>query len=271
MRRLAKGQALHVRIQDASQVIPETTSANILCDLPGDGSSDEWIIVGGHYDGHDIAQGAMDNLSATAVILELARAFRPYAGTFQRNLRFICFACEEIGVTGSTCYVNLHRHEMKDVALMINLELGGLANKEGTQHAAFTVFQPPTLKDVLQKFADEIDYPMPISEGTSAASDHWPFYMQGVPTIYMQAEETPQRLVVGRGWGHTTADTMDKVDHRNLQEGAMVAARLLLRVANHEGPLAAHTPLDQILAHLEKTNMKKELEIQKKWHPHTVR
>ncbi len=271
MRRLAKGQALHVRIQDASQVIPETTSANILCDLPGDGSSDEWIIVGGHYDGHDIAQGAMDNLSATAVILELARAFRPYAGTFQRNLRFICFACEEIGVTGSTCYVNLHRHEMKDVALMINLELGGLANKEGTQHAAFTVFQPPTLKDVLQKFADEVDYPMPISEGTSAASDHWPFYMQGVPTIYMQAEETPQRLVVGRGWGHTTADTMDKVDHRNLQEGAMVAARLLLRVANHEGPLAAHTPLDQILVHLEKTNMKKELEIQKKWHPHTVR
>jgi hypothetical protein len=271
MRRLSKGQSLHVRIRDASRVTPEATSANVLCDLPGDGRTDEWIVVGGHYDGHDIAQGALDNLSATAVILDLARAFKPYAGTFKRNLRFIWFACEEIGVTGSTCYVDLHRDEMKDVALMVNMELGGLATKEGPQHAAFTVFQPPTLKDALRKFADEIDYPLPIAEGTSAASDHWPFYMQGVPTIYMHAEETPQRLIVGRGWGHTTADTMDKVDHRNLQEGAMVAARLLLRVANQDGTLAEHTPLETILAHLEKINMKRELEIQKKWHPHSVR
>ncbi len=271
MRRLAKGKSLQVRITDESRVIPDTTSANILCDLPGDGSKDEWIIIGGHFDGHDIAQGAMDNLSAAAVIMELARTLKPYEVMFKRNIRFICFACEEIGVTGSTCYVDLHQDEMKDVAIMVNLELGGLANKEGTQHTAFTVFQPPELKDVLSNFADEIHYPLTISEGTSAASDHWPFYMQGVPTIYMHAEQSRQRLIVGRGWGHTTADTMDKVDHRNLQEGAMIAARLLLRLANQEEQLATHTPLKVIIEHLDKKNMKKMLETQKKWHPHSVR
>lgn len=271
MLRLAKGRPFKVRFRDESRVIPETISANIIADLPGSSKKDEWIVVGGHYDGHDIAQGAMDNLSGTAVTIERARALKKYEGRFKRSIRFICFACEEIGVTGATCYVDQHQGEMEEIAIMVNLELGGLANKDGTKHAALTVYQPPELKGRLKAFSDEIQYPMNIYEGTSAASDHWPFYMQGVPTIYLHAEPSPQRLVVGRGWGHTSADTMDKVDPRNLQEGAMVMARLLLRLANQEERVAEHTPLDEIVKHLEETGMKKALEIQKKWHPHSVR
>jgi hypothetical protein len=271
MRRLAKGKPLRVRIGNESRIIPETESANIIADLPGSSKKGEWIVVGGHYDGHDIAQGAMDNLSGTVATLELARVLKKYEGKFKRSIRFICFACEEIGVTGSTCYVDLHKDEMKNTAVMVNLELGGLANKEGTQHAAFTVFQPPGLKAMLEKFSEEIGYPMTISTGTSAASDHWPFYMQGVPTATMGSEPSPQQLIVGRGWGHTTADMMDKVDPRNMQEGVMVLARLILRIANQEEKIAKHTPLEDIIAHLEKAKMKGTLEVEKKWHPHSVR
>jgi Iap family predicted aminopeptidase len=271
MLRLAKGRTLRVRIQDGSRVRPDSVSANIVADLPGSSKRDEWIVVGGHYDGHDIAQGAMDNLSGATVTMELARVLRKYEGKFKRSIRFICFGCEEIGVTGSTSYVDQHQDEMKDTAIMINLELGGLANKDGTKHAAFTVYQPPGLKEMLEEFSEEIGYPLPVLRGTSAASDHWPFYMQGVPAIYLHAEPSPESLIVGRGWGHTTADMMDKVDPRNLQEGAMVLARLMLRLANQEEEIAEHTPLDEIIEHLEKTGMRKNLEIQKKWHPNSVR
>ena len=154
---------------------------------------------------------------------------------------------------------------------MLNLELGGLVSKDGTQHAAFTLFQPTSLKEKLEEFTDEICYPMTVSTGTSAASDHWPFYMQGIPAITMGAEPSPARLIVGRGWGHTTADMMDKVDPRNLQEGVMVIARLVLRLANQEEKIADHTPLEEIIARLEKNGMKKTLEIQKKWHPHSTK
>jgi len=271
MLRLARGKPLKVRFRDESRVIPNSVSANIIADLQGSSKEDEWIVVGGHYDGHDIAQGAMDNLSGTAVIMELARVLKRYEGMFKRSIRFICFGCEELAVTGSTCYVDQHQAETDDIAIMINMELGGLANKDGTKHAAFTVYQPPELEDMLKAFSDEIQYPTSVSKGTSAASDHWPFYMQGVPTIYMHSETSPQRLVVGRGWGHTSADTMEKVDPRNLQEGAMVMARLLIRLANQEEKIAEHTPLDDIIEHLEETGMKKTLEIQKKWHPNSVR
>jgi len=61
------------------------------------------------------------------------------------------------------------------------------------------------------------------------------------------------------------------VDPRNLQEGLMVIARLVLRLANQEEKIADHTPLEEIIAHLERTGIKKTLEIQKKWHPHSTR
>lgn len=269
MLRLAEGSTLKVKVKDESVIVPDSESANIVAELQG--QSNEWIVIGGHYDGHDISQGAMDNLSGTVVTMELARALKPFEGNLKRGIRFICFACEEIGVTGSTCYVADHVDEMDKVAIMVNLELGGLAYKEGTQHAAFTVYQPPEMKKWLKEFVDEVQYPTSVSEGTSAASDHWPFYMQGVPAIYLHAEPSMQQLVVGRGWGHTTADMMDKVDPRNLQEGAMLLSRMLLRMATQEDKIAEHTSLEKIIEHLEKTGMKQTLEIQKKWHPDSPR
>ncbi|MCK4439303.1 M28 family peptidase, partial [Candidatus Bathyarchaeota archaeon] len=95
MRRLAKGRPLKARIKNGSEIVPDTESANIVCELPGSSKKDEWIVVGGHYDGHDIAQGAMDNLSGTVVTMELARVLKRYEGKFKRSIRFNCFACEE--------------------------------------------------------------------------------------------------------------------------------------------------------------------------------
>jgi Zn-dependent M28 family amino/carboxypeptidase len=173
MLRIAKSKPFMVRFKDASRLIPNSISANIIAELPG--KTEEWIVVGGHYDSHDIAQGAMDNLSATAVIMEVARALQKYRGTFRRGIRFIAFGCEEIGVTGSTCYVELHQNELKKIAIMVNLELGKLAQKDGTQHVAFRFCHQPKLEDILKKFSEEIKYSMIITKETSTASDHWPF------------------------------------------------------------------------------------------------
>jgi Zn-dependent M28 family amino/carboxypeptidase len=203
--------------------------------------------------------------------MEMARVFKPLEGKLRRGIRFICFGCEELGVTGSTCYVAGHLDEVERTAIMVNLELGGLSYREGEKHAAFTVYQPKELKGYLQGFLEEVGYPTSVQEETSAASDHWPFYMQGVPTIYLHEEPSMRHLVEGRGWGHTTADTMDKVDPRNLVEGSVLLSRLLLRLATQDEKIASRTPLDRIVAHLEKTGMRKTLEIEKKWHPESPR
>ncbi|UCH01647.1 MAG: M28 family peptidase [Candidatus Bathyarchaeota archaeon] len=269
MLRLAKSKQFKVRFKDESRLIPNSISANVVAELPG--KTEEWLVVGGHYDGHDIAQGAMDNLSAIAVIMEVARVLEKYRGTFRRSIRFIAFGCEEIGVTGSTCYVDQHQNELKKITIMVNLELGRLAQKDGTQHVAFRFCQQPQLEKMLKKFSEEIKYPMIITKETSTASDHWPFYMRGVPAINMREEPSPQLQTLGRGWGHTSADTMDKVDARNLHEGAMVLGRLLIRLASWNGKIAEHISIEEIVKTLEDTELKKHLEIQKMWHPYSVR
>lgn len=268
MLRLADNHPFTVRIKDTSQVIPNQISRNIIADLPGRRQATEWIIVGGHYDGHDIAQGAMDNLSAIAVILEVAKHLQKYKNRFRRNIRFIAFGCEELGVTGSTRYVEQHPNQLKHIALMINLELGGLAYAKGTQHVAFTIHQPPQLMTSLQHFSSIIQYPLHLEEKITTASDHWPFYLQGIPTISMHAEPSIERQIVGRGWGHTTADTMDKVDPRNLQEGAMILARLIIRLANEKQTLGDHTPITDVEQHLVTSGMKPILELQRQWPSH---
>lgn len=265
MLRLADNHPFTVRIRDTSQVIPNQVSRNIIADLPGQSQADEWIVVGGHYDGHDIAQGAMDNLSAIAVIMELAKHLQKFTNRFRRHIRFIAFGCEELGVTGSTRYVEQHPNQLKHIALMINLELGGLAYAKGTQHVAFTIHQPSQLTTSLQRFSHDIRYPLHLDEKITTASDHWPFYLRGIPTISMHAEPSIERQIVGRGWGHTTADTMDKVDPRNLHEGAMVLARLLIRLANDKQTLGAHTAVPDVEQRLTTSGMKPILQMQRQW------
>lgn len=128
------------------------------------------------------------------------------------------------------------------------------------------IWQTSQIHENMLILADEIGSRFP---GTP--SDHWPFVMQGIPAIYMHEEPNIRQLVQGRGWGHTTADYMDKVDPRNLQEGTMLMARLLLRLATQRTKIARHTPLKKIVKSLEKSGMKKTLEIQLKWHPDSPR
>jgi len=65
----------------------------------------------------------------------------------------------------------------------------------------------------------------------TAFSDHFPFFMTGVPTGGMQSAE---RSLAGRGYGHTQHDTVDKVDLTSLREASTLAARLALRMASEE-------------------------------------
>jgi hypothetical protein len=98
------------------------SSRNVLAALPGDGDlAGEWLVVGAHYDHigfrgleNEIGgpnNGADDNASGTALLLELARALRTYvdgngmADTPRRSVLFAGFGAEEEGLLGSCYYV----------------------------------------------------------------------------------------------------------------------------------------------------------------------
>jgi len=115
---------------------------------------------------------------------------------------------------------------------------------------------------------------MNVRTSVSTASDHWPFYMQRVPAVSYASTADPVVAAMvaaqGRGFGHTSADTVDKVDHRGLKEAAMVLAQFLVKLANMD-VISKRMSMKEIVDYLERGGVAEELRIQKKWHPETAR
>ncbi len=87
----------------------------------------------------------------------------------------------------------------------------------------------PELGDLFKSWSDEMALEYEVGQSVHAFSDHFPFFMAGVPTGGMQAV---RRSMEGRGYGHTRYDTLDKVSLTSLREAAAMAARLALRIAS---------------------------------------
>ena len=112
-------------------------SQNVVGVLRGEGSlRDEWVVIGAHYDhvgvrNGQIYNGADDNASGTAGLLELARLLADYRsdGGFgsehRRSLMFIAFGAEELGLVGSNLYCREPLVPLSSVAAMINLDMIG--------------------------------------------------------------------------------------------------------------------------------------------------
>src|SRR6202158_2247993 len=113
------------------------TVNNVLAYLPG--KTDEYVILGAHYDhlgrgqSHSMAPsqigqihpGADDNASGTAGVLELARLFAPLKGQLQRGILFANFAGEELGLLGSAAWVKNPTLPLDKAVAMLNMDMIG--------------------------------------------------------------------------------------------------------------------------------------------------
>ena len=201
------------------------TSWNVVADLPGKGNPEEMVVLGCHYDGHDISQGAVDPASGMVLVIEAARVLALYAGEeLKRTIRFLGFGTEEIGLTGAFRYADAHEDELDGVRFMYNLDAAGGSSRKGV-----VLHRWQDLAPFFRDAANELAGDVPVGQHMHPYSDHFPFVLKGVPTGHMGDPEAPPS---GRGFGHTAYDTLDKVELENLRKGSAVAARLALRIAN---------------------------------------
>ena len=213
---------LHVRTTDINEA---QTSWNVIGDLPGNESPDEMVIVGCHYDGHDISQGAHDPASGMVSVIEASRVLSRYAANIlKRTVRFIAFGTEEIGLTGAFRYVSAHNDELDKIRFMFNMDASGGAGRKG-----IGLHQWEELESFFKEAAKDMAAEIPIGQKLNSYSDHFPFVLKGVPSGDMSDPEAPPH---GRGFGHTAYDTLEKVELENLRTASAVGARLALRIAN---------------------------------------
>ena len=201
------------------------TSWNVVADLPGHENSEEMIILGCHYDGHDISQGAHDPASGMVSVIEAARALSTYAAdSLRRTVRFIAFGTEEIGLTGAFRYVDAHDSELDNIRFMLNMDAAGGASRKGIVLHCWDTLEP-----FFNIARQQMHAEMPVGQKVHSYSDHFPFFLKGVPSCHMGDPEAPPS---GRGFGHTAYDTLEKVKLENLRAASSVGARVALRCAN---------------------------------------
>ena len=97
---------LSVEIQDFPMG-GNNSSDNVIATLTGQVDSNEFVIIGGHYDSYawgDEEPGADDNASGTAGVMEIARILSQFE--FERSIIFCAFSAEEYGLYGSEAYAS---------------------------------------------------------------------------------------------------------------------------------------------------------------------
>jgi hypothetical protein len=169
---------------------------NVLAYL--DNKAERTVVIGGHYDhlglGDDggsldahsqgqIHNGADDNASGTAGVLELAAYYSGNKEQEPFNFLFICFSGEELGLFGSNYFCEHPLIDLKKVQCMINMDMIGRLNKD---KPALTISGAGTAAEfipILERFRSKA-MDLQLDSAGVGPSDHTSFYNKQVPALH---------------------------------------------------------------------------------------
>ena len=206
-------------LQVSGKIDIEQTHArvnNVLAYLPG--KTDQYIIIGAHYD-HlgrgdsnslapsqigQIHPGADDNASGTAGVLELARMFAPLKGKLDRGILFASFSGEELGLLGSAEWVKEPTLPLDKCIAMLNMDMIGRIKDNKVYIGG--VGTGSTFKADLEQAekASQSGFKFEYSAGGYSASDHTSFVAKKVPVLFFFSGLHADY--------HKPSDTWDKIN-----------------------------------------------------------
>ncbi len=196
---------------------------NVVAILRGARDGDEHVAIGAHYDhvgmggGLDFFtgrgkfhNGADDNASGTAALLEVAEAFAELAREGRRpdrSIVFCFFDAEENGLVGSEAYAADPALPIAGCIAMINMDMVGRARRSRLNVLA-AASGGAALEDLVRSSGAGLDLDLRIEPYVVPNSDHWSFYRRDVPVAFLTTG-------VHRDYHRATDDT-DKIETAGL-------------------------------------------------------
>jgi Peptidase family M28/PDZ domain/PA domain len=181
---------------------PSVETKNVIGVLEGSGPlAEETIIIGGHYDhlgrggllsgslaflSSEIHNGADDNASGTAMVMEIARRLASRRDPLPRRVVFMAFSGEERGLLGSHYYVEHPLYPLSSTVMMINFDMVGRLNgkNELTMIGTGTTPGIDVLVDALGKSAGMTIKKVAGMTDGFGGSDHQSFYAKNIPVLF---------------------------------------------------------------------------------------
>jgi Zn-dependent M28 family amino/carboxypeptidase len=222
---------------------------NVVGFLRGSQRPDEIITITSHYDhfgvgeaidGDSIYNGAYDNASGTALLMELARNFASLPESPARSILFIATAAEEQGLLGSQWYVQSPLFPLNRTVAEINVDAANLWGEtddvvvHGEERSGLGAFIRPRAAELGLQIMPDAEP----EKGFFFRSDHFPFAKAGVPSLYVEHGQSFR----GRpeGWGkqiaadytaHRYHAPSDEFSDDFVFDGAVQQGTLIFRIA----------------------------------------
>lgn len=235
---------------------------NVIATIKGSEFPNEKIIVGGHLDSWDLAQGAIDNGIGSFAVLDMARTFKALNLKPRRTVEFIMFMGEEQGLLGSRAYVDaaLKDGSIDQIKYVMNQDMSGNPvgfNAGGRQEAEMF------FEEVGQKIKaiDSTLFTNSNSNGAGLHSDHQSFMIQGIP--YLSPSSNLDRSIYG--CYHSDCDDFSLVNEEHIRNNVRFSSMMLYALADAEQLPAKRLSDEETKAFLEGNGLKLKLQIGGDW------
>lgn len=214
---------LQFYMESHSEMLDDAPSFNVVGEIKGGEYKDEIIVVGGHLDSWDLAQGAHDDGTGCVQSIEVLRIFNTMGYKPKRTIRAVMFMNEENGLRGGTKYAELAAANKEKHIAAIESDRGGFTPR------GFTMTVTDSVRKKVMGWRPILEpYGLYDFGQQGGGADIGPLGRQGVPV--MEFLPDPQRYFT---YHHTKEDTFDKVDKRELELGAAAMAAMVYLIDQH--------------------------------------
>ena len=225
-----RGDRPRLKLKMEAKFLPDAESANVIAELKGTEKPDEIVLISGHYDSWDVGQGAHDDGGGCIVAWEAARLLKELGLRPRRTIRVVLYTNEENGLRGGNAYRDAHRAEIPKHIFAIESD-SGIYRPEGLGLAATAPAQVRSNLQEIAKLLSGIGADGIAPNGGGA--DIGPLMREGVIGASLDVEGSRYFDI-----HHTPADTLDKVDPRELALCVATMAVMAYTIADLPEPLA---------------------------------
>jgi Iap family predicted aminopeptidase len=210
--------------------VGDGVSRNVVATLRGTEHPDEWVVVSGHFDRW--FQGALDDTSGAAAVLEVARAFTAARVRPRRSILFVAAGSEEAGLedperdrlAGSYAFVLQHPQVMRSAALIFNVDGFGWSSEKSTLNSSpdLLAHQQALLVDL------GLDSRIALNPTVGSTTDAWNFGVVGGAALNSLVSIDPAFYSIY----HTQMDVFRPERFKNMESQLRVLALSLKRAAD---------------------------------------
>ncbi len=208
---------------------------------------DEYIVIGGHYDHLGfggpgsgsrmpdtvaIHNGADDNASGTALVIELAGKLAAEKNRLKRSIIFISFSGEEMGLLGSKYFTDHSPVDLKKIKAMFNFDMVGRFDKEKNSISVSGTGTSLEADSIIRMYEKNLPFTVTHSPDGYGPSDHASFYSNNIPVFFFTTGSHMDY--------HTPFDDADKLDYEKEKEIGDFGYNLIMNVDNMPTALTFH-------------------------------